>query len=172
MKTKFLVAIVVACAMSSRALAHGEEQHHGEDHGGHSMLNETPFGRAADPSAAQRTIRVEVRDSLEFFPSEITVKAGEVIRFVVVNTGKHTHEMVLGTMKDLDEHNETMKSHPEMHHDEPGMAQVAPGKSGTIVWQFTKAGDFYFGCLVEDHFDFGMMGKIRVTGGPTRAIRP
>jgi hypothetical protein len=67
-------------------------------------------------------------------------------------------------MKDLEEHNEMMKKHPGMHHEEPHMAHVAPGKSGVIVWQFTKPGEFYYGCLVEDHFELGMFGKIRVTG--------
>jgi plastocyanin len=102
----------------------------------------------------------------EFSPSEITVKAGEIVRFVVVNAAEHPHEMVLGTMKDLEEHNEMMKQQPGMHHDEPHMAHVAPGKSGVIGWQFTQPGEFYFGCLIEDHFDLGMVGRIRVTGQP------
>jgi len=37
-----------------------------------------------------------MRDSFEFSPSEITVKSGEIVRFVAVNTGEHAHEMVLG----------------------------------------------------------------------------
>jgi hypothetical protein len=94
------------------------------------------------------------------------VKAGEIVRFVVENAAEHPHEMVLGTMKDLEEHNEMMKQHPGMHHDEPHMALVAPGKSGVIGWQFTKPGEFYFGCLIEDHFELGMLGRIRVTGQP------
>src|SRR5207302_3766614 len=108
----------------------------------------------------------EIRD-FELSPSEITVKVGEIVRFVVVNTSEHVHEMVLGTMKELEDHNEMMKQHPGMHHDEPHMAHVAPGKSGVIVWQFTKPGEFYFGCLIDDHFEVaGMFGKIRVTGQP------
>ena len=55
----------------------------------------------------------------------------------------------------------------DMHHDEPYMAHVAPGKSGVIVWQFTRPGEFYYACLVEDHFELGMYGRIRVTGAPT-----
>lgn len=35
-------------------------------------------------------------DSLKFDPAEITVKAGEPVRFVVRNTGSTTHEFVLG----------------------------------------------------------------------------
>jgi uncharacterized cupredoxin-like copper-binding protein len=146
-----------AAFITADALGHIDEPH---------GVQETAFGRAADPAKAQRTIVVEMRE-YAFLPSEITVKAGEIVRFVVVNAGEHPHEMVLGTMKELEEHNEMMKRQPAMHHDEPHMAHVAPGKSGVIVWQFTKPGEFYFGCLVDDHFDVaGMIGKIRVTGQP------
>jgi uncharacterized cupredoxin-like copper-binding protein len=30
-------------------------------------------------------------------------------------------------------------------------------------WQFTRAGEFYFGCLVPGHFEAGMVGTIKVT---------
>jgi uncharacterized cupredoxin-like copper-binding protein len=73
------------------------------------------------------------------------------------------HEMVLGTMQDLKEHAEMMKKHPGMEHDEPHMAHVAPGKTETIVWQFTRPGQFHYGCLVAGHFDAGMVGRLTVT---------
>lgn len=43
------------------------------------------------------------------------------------------------------------------------MAHVAPGETERIVWQFTKSGDFYYGCLVSGHFEAGMIGKINVS---------
>jgi uncharacterized cupredoxin-like copper-binding protein len=159
--TKLFVVFAFA-AVAASAIAQEHERHHGHDH---SKAAGTAFGRAADPVKAQRTIVVEMRD-FEFSPSEITVKAGEIVRFVVTNAGKHPHEMVLGTMQDLKEHNEMMKQHPGMHHDEPHMAHVAPGKSGVIGWQFTKPGEFYFGCFIDNHFEIGMIGRIRVTGHP------
>jgi uncharacterized cupredoxin-like copper-binding protein len=73
------------------------------------------------------------------------------------------HEMVLGTMEELKKHAELMRKHPGMEHDEPYMAHVAPGKTETITWQFTKAGEFHYGCLIPGHFEAGMIGKIRVT---------
>jgi uncharacterized cupredoxin-like copper-binding protein len=165
MRTQISVVFTLV-AVAASALVHGAEAHRAEEGHDHSTPAETAFGRAADPAKAERTIVVEMHDSFEFSPSEITVKAGEIVRFVAVNTGKHEHEMVLGTMKDLEEHEEAMKEHPGMQHAEPHMAHVAPGKSGVIVWQFTQPGEFYFGCLVEDHFEIGMMGKIHVAGQP------
>ena len=99
---------------------------------------------------------------MRFRPDSVQVKRGETIRFVVANTNELMHEMVIGTMQELKEHAELMKKHPGMEHDEPYMAHVAPGKSETIVWQFTKTGEFYYGCLLPGHFEAGMIGKIKV----------
>ncbi len=149
--------IAVAAVIAALSPAHGDEKHHH-----HSKPQESAFGRPADAATARRTIVVEMRDSYEFSPSEITVKVGEILRFVAVNAGIETHEMVLGTMQDLRAHYEMMKQHRGMQHDEPHMAHVAPGNRGVIAWQFTQPGEVYFACLVDDHFDRGMIGKIRV----------
>ena len=50
----------------------------------------------------------------------------------------------------------------EMKHDEPNMIQLAAGKRGELVWQFTQRGEFHYGCLVPGHFEAGMVGKITV----------
>ena len=122
----------------------------------------TPFGKAADPKKAARTIRVDMADTMRFTPADITVKRGDTVRFVATNRGKVMHEMVLGTMQELREHAELMKKHPGMEHDEPHMLHVGPGKSGEMGWRFTRAGDFFYGCLVAGHFEAGMVGRITV----------
>ena len=48
------------------------------------------------------------------------------------------------------------------HHGEAGMVHVAPGKSGSLVWQFTRPGEFHYACLVPGHFEAGMVGTIKV----------
>jgi uncharacterized cupredoxin-like copper-binding protein len=72
------------------------------------------------------------------------------------------HEMVIGTLKDLKAHAELMKKFPGMEHDEPYMAHVAPGRRQSIVWQFTKLGDFHYACLIPGHLEAGMIAKIKV----------
>ena len=126
------------------------------------QAEETPFGRAADPRKAKRTVRVEMSDAMRFTPAEIRVKRGEVVRLVPVNRGKVMHEMVIGTLEDLKQHAELMRKHPDMQHEEAHMAHVAPGKSGEIGWQFTRAGEFYYACLIPGHFEAGMIGKVTV----------
>ncbi len=154
---------VAAIALMPAAWAAGEHEHmHMHDH---ADAKEASFGRPADPHKAKRTIKVEMNDQMRFVPAEIKVKRGEVVRFVPVNKGKVLHEMVLGTMDELKEHSAMMKAHPGMEHDEheANAAEVKPGKSGQIGWQFTKAGEFYYGCLVPGHFEAGMVGKVIVT---------
>jgi uncharacterized cupredoxin-like copper-binding protein len=72
------------------------------------------------------------------------------------------HELVIGTQKELAEHAALMKRFPNMEHEEPYMAHVAPGKTGEIIWTFNQAGDFDFACLLPGHFEAGMVGKILV----------
>ncbi|MBY0266098.1 MAG: cupredoxin family protein [Burkholderiales bacterium] len=124
---------------------------------------EKAFGRQGDPKRATRTIHVDMNDTMRFSPASLSVAQGETVRFVVKNSGKVMHEFVLGTLAELKEHAVLMKKFPNMEHDEPYMAHVAPGKSETIVWQFSKAGDFHYGCLLPGHFEAGMVGKINVT---------
>ena len=101
-------------------------------------------------------------DAMRFTPASVTVKKGETIRFVVKNSGKLKHEMVLGTAKELREHAELMKKFPEMEHADPNQLSVEPGKKGELVWQFTRVGTFDFACLQPGHFDAGMCGKVAV----------
>ena len=154
-----LIALSLA-TVASIAFAH--DKPHATANVDYSKAEETPFGRAADPKRAKRTIRVEMTDQMRFIPARITVAQGEIVRFVPVNKGQVMHEMVLGTMDELKKHAEMMKKHPGMEHDEPHMAHVAPGKTGVMGWQFTKAGEFFYGCLIPGHFDAGMIGKVTV----------
>jgi uncharacterized cupredoxin-like copper-binding protein len=124
---------------------------------------DTAFGRKGNPGQISRTINVEMDDHLRFRPGEVSVKQGETVRFRVHNSGRAMHEMVLGTMEELKEHAALMRKHAGMQHDEPHMAHVAPGKTGSLLWQFTKPGEFYYGCLVPGHLEAGMLGKVKVT---------
>jgi putative copper resistance protein D len=126
----------------------------------------TSIGRAADPREATRTVRIEMADDMRFAPAEIRVKRGDVVRFAVVNKGKLVHEMVLGTLDELQAHAAMMAQHPDMeHHGESASnaLQVAPGKSGELGWQFTEAGTLHYGCLVPGHLEAGMIGKVVIT---------
>ena len=132
----------------------------GNHAGGHA--DSDAIGKPGKATNAKRTVKVEMLDTMRFKPQSITVKQGETIKFIVKNPGKVKHEMVLGTEKELKEHAEAMKKNPEMEHDDANQITVQPGKSGEIIWQFTKAGKVNFACLQPGHYDAGMAGTVTV----------
>lgn len=155
-------SVLTMAAMGDAAWGHGSGQSNNAGKKPARAAEETEFGRAGDPKKVTRTIRIEGSDEMRYTPNDIRVKQGETIRFVVKNGGKLLHELVLGTMPALLKHYEWMKKFPDMEHDEPYMAHLKPGAGGEIVWQFTKAGDFHFACLIPGHLEAGMGGKITV----------
>jgi uncharacterized cupredoxin-like copper-binding protein len=157
-----MTILAAALLASGLAYAHEKAPHAKKADKAPVSTEEKVFGREGDPKKVGRTIKVDMSDAMRFAPAEIKVKRGETIRFEVKNSGKTMHEMVLGTMQELKEHAELMKKHPGMEHDEPYMAHVAPGKTERLVWHFTRAGEFYYGCLVPGHFEAGMLGKVTV----------
>ena len=161
MNTLNFAAAALALAFSSNVLAHGDKAEAPQERRPVST-EEKAFGREGDPRKVTRTIKVDMSDRMRFSPDALKIKRGEVVRFEVKNSGKVMHEMVLGTIEELKQHAELMRKHPGMEHDEPYMAHVAPGKVERIVWQFTKPGEFHYGCLVPGHFEAGMVGKIVV----------
>ena len=129
---------------------------------GAAAVEDKPFGRAGESKRVERTVRVDMSDTMRFKPAMIEVRQNDTVRFIVKNSGKVLHEMVLGTMAELKEHAARMRKHPEMEHAEAYMIHVTPGKSGSMIWQFTEPGEFHYACLVPGHFEAGMMGRIRV----------
>ena len=154
MKSRNILLAIPAALLAMTAMAAGEHA------GGHGGVDE--IGRPGVASRVTRTVHVDMTDDMRFHTSKIAVKQGETIRFVAKNSGKVKHEMVLGTAKELNEHYEVMIKNPEMEHADANMVTVAPGKSGEIIWQFTKAGDVNFACLYPGHYDAGMKGQVKV----------
>ncbi|CAM8651812.1 COG4454 Uncharacterized copper-binding protein [Comamonadaceae bacterium] len=152
---KFIAACaILACATGSFAA--------GSHAGGHGT---EAIGKPGVAAKVSRTVQIDMTDNMRFTPSTVTVRKGETVRFVVKNSGQLKHEFNLGTEKDLKEHYEMMKKFPEMEHDEPNIASVAPGKTGEVIWQFTKAGTVNFACLHPGHYEAGMKGAVKVGAG-------
>lgn len=120
------------------------------------------LGEPGKAAKATRTVEVKMSDAMRFEPSSIQVKKGETIRFVIRNEGKIKHEMVLGTTSEFKEHAAMMQKMPNKKHADPNAVVLEAGKTGELVWQFTKVGTFDFACLQPGHFEAGMKGKINV----------
>jgi len=123
---------------------------------------ENEFGSYEPGMEPTQTIEIKMDDKMRFSPEVITVKKGDVIKFTHENNGKMMHEFVLGTPESLTEHAAMMQKFPGMEHSEPYMNHVAPGKSGEMLWKFSEAGEYAFGCLVPGHYEAGMKGRVIV----------
>jgi len=178
--TIFVLVLGALPGLSMAAGDHQEDHRHGAGHGpevGHTKpqqasaagmhdmsheRHESDAGRPGDPSEVSQTIEVTMDDTMRFSPDELKFKAGETVRFVVRNSGKIRHEMVIGSAEELKEHAEMMRRSPAMQHAEPNMVSLAPGEHGEVVWKFVKPGDYRFSCLVPGHLEAGMTGEIEV----------
>jgi uncharacterized cupredoxin-like copper-binding protein len=154
--------------------------------GGHGHAFE--FGEAGLAADVTREIEITMRDNL-FDPESISVKAGETVRFKITNKGEFLHEFGLGTAAMHAEHQKQMATMMEhgmiepdrinrkmmkmdhgaggmkgmmMSHDDPNSILLEPGKSGEIIWKFTKPMDLEFACNVPGHYESGMMGPLKV----------
>lgn len=126
------------------------------------VRQQKPWGIAGDARKVTRTIEITMGDDMRFKPDRIEVRRGETVRFAVRNKGLLLHEFVIGTKDELARHAALMARFPGMEHDEPYMAHVDAGKAGGLVWNFSRAGEFDFACLIAGHYEAGMVGKIIV----------
>ena len=145
-----LLALTALSALPLRA--HSHEQHAHQNYAA---------GEPGDPKQPSRTIEVGMSE-MAYAPARIEVKRGEQIRFVIRNTGADEHEFLLATTEENLKHAKAMMENPQMEHDEPNGVRLAPKKSAEILWKFTQAGTFEYSCLIPDHRDYGMIGKVTV----------
>ena len=162
---RLVLATLIGLA-GAGALAHGDAGH---KPAGPVVKEQKDWGIAGERRQARRTIEVGMGDDMRFTPARIEVREGETVRFVIHNRGKLMHEFVIGTRRELDEHAALMAKFPDMEHDEPYMAHVAPGRTGEIVWTFNRAGEFQFACLIAGHYQAGMVGQVVVTPAASRS---
>jgi uncharacterized cupredoxin-like copper-binding protein len=126
---------------------------------------EVAYGKPGDPKKPARLIQVTMSEKdgkMAFIPDRIEVRRGEQIKLVMRNNGELDHELVLATLEENLKHAIEMQKNPDMEHDDPNAKRLMPKKTGEIVWQFTKAGEFDFSCLIPGHREAGMTGKIIV----------
>lgn len=133
---------------------------------GHSHAHESfSAGEPGNPKRPARVVHISMKEAdgkMMYIPAQIEVKRGEQIKFVLRNNGELDHEFILATTEENLKHAEEMKKNPEMEHDDPNAKRLAPKKSIELVWRFTKAGRFEYGCLIPGHREGGMTGIVIV----------
>lgn len=144
--------------------------------------HEYAFGKPAAAAQATRTVEVVMGD-MYFEPRALEVKAGETVRFVLVNNGQVAHEFNLGDAAMHARHQQEMlamqgqmdhsamghggmghgaMAQGGMSHDDPNMVMVAPGKRAELTWTFSQATPIEFACNVPGHYQAGMVGKLTI----------
>ena len=147
------------------------------------------FGQPAPAASATRTVEIDMTD-IAFTPKSLDVKAGETVRFVLVNKGQLLHEFNLGNAAMHAAHQKEMlemqqsgmltptgmghdgmdhsamghgaMNMPGMKHDDPNSVLVEPGKTAELTWTFTRADNLQFACNVPGHYQAGLVGKVNV----------
>ena len=149
-----------------------------------------PFGQAVKAGAGTRTVTITMKDNV-YEPEAVGVKAGETVRFVIVNKGDFLHEFALGQPNDHAKHQDMMKMMMDhgmitttginhdamkmdhgkmgmgahMHGPESASVLVEPGKQAELTWKFTKPMTLEFACTIPGHYEAGMVGKVDFNGG-------
>lgn len=133
------------------------------------------FGQPAPAAKATRTVEVTLGD-MYFEPRTLDVKAGETVRFVVINKGQVAHEFNLGDAAMHAAHQKEMLEMAQMdhskmdhggmdhgmQHNDPNMVMVQPGQRGELTWTFSKSAPIEFACNVPGHYQAGMVGKLNI----------
>ena len=146
--------------LAAALLSTGASATPGHDHG-----QDSAFGQPGDPKKPARIVRIEMREAdgrMLFVPDRVVVRPGEQIRFQLRNAGEIDHELVLATLEQNLAHMKAMEAAPEMAHEEPNARRLKPKATAEIVWQFTRAGEFDFSCLIPGHRQLGMSGAVIV----------
>jgi len=150
-----LTSLLLAIAPPAFAAGSGDHSH-----------DELAIGGPGKAAKAKRTINITMKETQDgkmlFQPASISAKQGETLRIRFVNTGDADHEFVMDTLDAVLEHKALMEKFPEMEHDDANSIRLQPGGRGEIVWTFSKAGEFAFGCLIPGHYEAGMKGAIKV----------
>ncbi len=142
------------------------------------------IGEKGDPTKIDRTIEIEMYDNY-YYPTQIDVKKGETIKFVVKNLGELVHEYNIGTkemhikhqpemaklveheilLADKIDHEKMKKMSKKDHslgHSHANSVLLEPNETGEIIWKFSKNVSLEMACNMPGHYETGMVGKINI----------
>ena len=140
------------------------------------------IGEKGKSSEIDRVIEVKMYDNY-FEPSEINIKKGETIKFVIQNFGSLVHEFNIATKKmhlkhqpemlkmmeneillsnkiDYAKMKEIAKTDHSMTHSHSNSILLESNKSGEIIWKFNTETNLEAACNVPGHYENGMVAKI------------
>ncbi len=113
-------------------------------------------------SDGPRTVEVTIEHSrflLSDGASELSVRAGETVRFVVRNDDPIDHELIAGPIEVQRRHEQGTDRHHDGAH---GAVSVPAGGRGQTEHTFAESGISWLGCHLPGHWDYGMRVPVHV----------
>lgn len=106
----------------------------------------------------ERSIEIGMRYSA-FTPTEVTVRVGVPVTFVLTNGDPIDHEWLVGDEAFHERHRLGTDTH---HGSRPDEVSVPAGTTVTTTVTFRSPGEYLFICHLPGHEAYGMVGVVRV----------
>ena len=142
------------------------------------------IGSKGNLNDVNRVVKVIMYDNY-YEPSSFNIKAGETIKFEVVNAGELVHEFNIANkmmhMKhqpemekmveneilfadsiDKDKMKKMAKMDKSMSHSHSNSVLLEPKQKGDIIWKFDDAANIEIACNVPGHYQVGMIAKVDI----------
>ena len=142
------------------------------------------IGSKGNLNDVNRVIKVVMYDNY-YEPSSFKIKAGETIRFELVNAGELVHEFNIANKMMHMKHQPEMEKMVEkkilfadsidknkmkkmakidksMGHSHSNSVLLEPKQKGDIIWKFDNAVNIEIACNVPGHYQAGMIARVDV----------
>ena len=142
------------------------------------------IGSKGNLNDVNRVVKVVMYDNY-YEPSSLIVKAGETIKFELVNAGELVHEFNIANKMMHMKHQPQMEKMVEneilfadsidknkmkkmakidksMGHSHSNSVLLEPKQKGDIIWKFDNAINIEIACNVPGHYQVGMIAKVDI----------
>ena len=142
------------------------------------------IGSKGNLNDVNRVVKVVMYDNY-YEPSSLKIKAGETIKFELVNAGELVHEFNIANKMMHMKHQPQMEKMVEneilfadsidknkmkkmakidksMGHSHSNSVLLEPKKKGDIIWKFDNAVNIEIACNVPGHYQVGMIAKVDI----------
>tara|TARA_B110000444_G_scaffold4928_1_gene4628 strand:- start:207 stop:644 length:438 start_codon:yes stop_codon:yes gene_type:complete len=142
------------------------------------------IGSKGNLNDVNRVVKVVMYDNY-YEPSSLKIKAGETIKFELVNAGELVHEFNIANkmmhMKhqpqmekmveneilfadsiDKNKMKKMAKINKSMGHSHSNSVLLEPKQKGYIIWKFDNAINIEVACNIPGHYQVGMIAKVDI----------
>ena len=142
------------------------------------------IGSKGNLNDVNRVVKVVMYDNY-YEPSSFKIKAGETIKFELVNAGELVHEFNIANKMMHMKHQPQMEKMVEneilfadsidknkmkkmamidksMGHSHSNSVLLEPRQKGDIIWKFDNAVNIEIACNVPGHYQVGMIAKVDI----------